>query len=141
MPYRYSGVTQQRKASIHRREDARALRASKRWRGSMYLLGYAVECSLKARLMERFRTRHLQDLEKVLADRMKKRVDLLTHSLDDLLEYTQSGHRLGQVRVDFNICRRWRVEWRYMPGQGTQQECEDFFEACDAVLCFVENNV
>ena len=107
----------------------------------MYLLGYAVECSLKARLMERFRTRHLQDLEKVLSDRMKKRVELLTHSLDDLLEYTQSEHRLGNVRVDCNICRRWRVEWRYMPSQGTEQECEDFFEACDAFVGFVEKNV
>ncbi|HUU83426.1 MAG TPA: hypothetical protein VM243_07980 [Phycisphaerae bacterium] len=141
MPYRYAGVTEQRKASIHRRDDAEALRGAKRWWGSMYMLGYAVECSLKARLMERFSAFHLQDLERELSDRLQKQVDLRTHSLDILLEYTQSEHRLSEIGEDFNVCRRWRVEWRYRPTLGTEQACEEFFEACDAFLLFVAHNV
>ena len=45
------GISEQEKASVHRREDARILFEQDRLRGSMYLAGYAVECLLKARLM------------------------------------------------------------------------------------------
>ncbi|MHC4235553.1 MAG: hypothetical protein ACYSUQ_10600 [Planctomycetota bacterium] len=107
----------------------------------MYLLGYAVECSLKARLMERLGAHHLPDLEKELSARLRKQIDLRTHSLDVLLEYTNCEHRLGDVREDFNICRRWRVEWRYSPSLGTAPECEEFFEASEAFLRFVAHNV
>jgi len=48
----YSGITEQTKASVHRLDDARALLREQRWRGSMYLAGYAIECQLKAKLMQ-----------------------------------------------------------------------------------------
>ena len=141
MPYQYGGLTEQRKASIHRRLDADALRTSKRWNGAMYMLGYSVECSLKAKLMERFESRNLRALQEALSKRLKKKVDLLTHSLDDLLEYTHAEHRLGALRVDFGVCRKWRVAWRYSPDNGSERTCRGFFEACDRVLEFVAKSI
>ena len=43
----YYGVSEQGKAGKHRLDDARALLNSVRWRGAMYLAGYAVECLLR----------------------------------------------------------------------------------------------
>jgi HEPN domain-containing protein len=71
----FRGISDQEKASKHRMTDAEALFAERRWRGAMYLAGYAVECLLKARLMRMFGCRHLDDLEdelhrrRVLPDR------------------------------------------------------------------------
>src|SRR5437773_12514886 len=63
---RSSGVSQLAKASIHRLDDARALIAAQRWQGAMYMAGYAVECLLKTKLMQRYRCRTLDQLDNVL---------------------------------------------------------------------------
>jgi len=107
--YRYAGITEQRRAALRRREDAHVLRLQERWRGAMYLLGYAIECSLKARLMERFRAPNLHQLQEELARRLGQKIDLYSHSLNVLFEYTKSEHRLngdGSQRRAFNICRK-----------------------------------
>jgi hypothetical protein len=65
----YFGVTEQSKAAKHRWDDAQALLAAGRWRGAMYLAGYAVECLLKATLMRRFGCRQLAELEEELRRR------------------------------------------------------------------------
>ena len=36
-----------RKAALQRKNDAHALLEKQRWRGAMYLGGYAIECKLK----------------------------------------------------------------------------------------------
>jgi hypothetical protein len=110
----------------------------------MYLLGYAVECSLKARLMERFGVSTLSGLERELGRRIGQEVNLRTHSLDLLFEFTKAEHRLdgdGSQRRAFNRCRTWNVNWRYDPFGGDEVECLDFFEACNRFLGFVETSV
>jgi len=97
---RHSGRTDLQKAAIHRELDARNLRDASRWRGAMYLLGYAVECTLKARLMERHGMWHLERLQRHLSRRFGRPVDLLTHSLHDLMEWTSSRHRLATSCAD-----------------------------------------
>jgi hypothetical protein len=86
----YSGVTAQQKASHQRRLDADALLAAKRWVGAMYLAGYAVECLLKAKLMQRFQCLNLQQLEQHLREkRLLRRADtIFSHQLYFLLQLT-----------------------------------------------------
>jgi len=81
----HSGVTDQRKASIHRMEDAQVLFRGRRWRGAMYLAGYAVECRLKYKLMQKWNCFTLEELEKRLASRGVSQ-SLFTHNLDTLLK-------------------------------------------------------
>ena len=65
----YSGVSEQTKASKHRLADAEALLQEQRWRGVMYVGGYAVECLLKAKLMRMFKCVNLRELEEKLKRR------------------------------------------------------------------------
>ena len=142
--YPFGGITEQRKAALRRREDAHVLRSARRWRGAMYLLGYAVECSLKARLMECFNVRTLSGLERKLGERIGQEVNLRTHSLQLLFEFTSAEHRLngdGSQRRAFYRCRAWNINWRYDPYGGDEVECTDFFEACNSFLRFVDTSV
>ena len=65
----YIGVSEQSKASMHRLDDARALINAERWRGAMYMAGYAVECLLKTKLMQVYGCRTLRELENELQRR------------------------------------------------------------------------
>lgn len=47
----FIGIAEQTKASVHRLDDAYALYQAARWRGAMYVAGYAVECLIKSKLM------------------------------------------------------------------------------------------
>jgi HEPN domain-containing protein len=138
----HTGRADQHKASVARRVDAERLRAAQRWRGAMYLMGYALECSLKARLMERHDVRHLDDLAERLSRRFGKPVDPKKHSLAYLFELTEANARLsGAARRAYNACVRWRVDWRYDPHGGTREDCDAFFECAARFLRFVESSV
>jgi hypothetical protein len=138
----HAGRTEQFKASIHRKADAERLRESRRWRGSMYLLGYAVECSLKAKLMERYGHQHLKELQAYLRKRFRSDVDVFTHSLHDLMTWAEGEARLNTgLRRQWGQVRKWQVDWRYSPLQGTEQECSDFFAAAEEVLGFIQRSV
>jgi hypothetical protein len=146
--YPHGGKTDQYKASIRRQADARILREQEHWRGAMYLLGYAVECRLKARLMEIYEVNTLTDLERVLAKKFKKNtVDLKTHSLEYLFSFTNGRERLiGPNGNDkslraFQSCNRWTPSWRYNPKEGNKDECIHFFEAVDIFLKFISTNI
>src|SRR5436309_1519664 len=92
--YEHGGITEQAKAAIKRRADARVLATQAHWRGAMYLAGYAVECRLKARLMEMYRARTLAGLEVLLVARSREQVDLATHSIEYLFGFTGTTARL-----------------------------------------------
>src|SRR6266481_6353569 len=93
-----TGVSEQAKASTHRLDDARALLNAVRWRGAMYMAGYAVECLLKTKLMRRFDCRHLRELEEELQHRgvLAAEATVFTHQLELLLRLTDALDRLRQ---------------------------------------------
>jgi hypothetical protein len=66
---RFGGISEQSKAGQHRRADADALFEKQRWRGAMYLAGYAIECLIKAKLMKMFKQSDLEGLEAELKRR------------------------------------------------------------------------
>src|SRR3954453_6782645 len=96
---RFAGISEQSKAGKHRRDDAQALFEKSRWRGAMYLAGYAIECLLKTKLMEKFGCRHLDELEAVLQDRnlIPRDASLYDHRIE---LYMRVGGGLDAVKND-----------------------------------------
>jgi hypothetical protein len=92
--------------------DANVLLDARRWAAAYYLLGYAVECALKACTARRFRQDEVPD----------KRVvnDFYTHRLDTLLGISGLGQALeGRAngepafQVNWNTVRDWNETSRY----------------------------
>jgi HEPN domain-containing protein len=142
----FYGVSEQGKAGKHRLDDARALLNAVRWRGAMYLAGYAVECLLKTKLMRMFDCRHLRELEAELLRRgvLPAQATVFTHHLEVLLRLTQALDRLRQNEPlwrMFNIVNRWIPAWRYTADLSNREDAEDFLEAIEQVSHWIENNV
>ncbi|MFZ4662864.1 MAG: hypothetical protein ACOYNY_38010 [Caldilineaceae bacterium] len=142
----YSGISEQAKASKHRLDDARALFNAVRWRGAMYMGGYALECLLKTKLMQMYNCRNLRELEDELQRRgaLAIQATVFTHQLELLLRLTQSMGRLQQNRLlwpQFNVVNRWLPAWRYTADLGSRQDAEDFLEAVEALMNWIEFNV
>jgi HEPN domain-containing protein len=142
----HGGVSDQEKAAKHRMADADALFIQERWRGSMYLAGYAVECLLKAKLMRKFRCYHLEDLEGQLRRRrlLTESQTVFTHQLEFLLRWTGALDRLrrdGANRRTFNIVNEWVPAWRYNPDLSNRDTADDFNSAVRRILTWIENNV
>lgn len=142
----YIGVTEQRRASRHRLDDAQALFEKQRWRATMYMAGYAIECRLKATLMQMYDCRNLRELEQELRRRkvLGVRATVFTHELEVLLQLTHAINRLRQNAVLwplFNIVNRWIPAWRYTPDLSNLEDSEDFLDAVREIYNWVEHNI
>jgi len=143
---RFSGIHEQSKASHHRRADAQALFEKERWRGAMYIAGYAIECLIKTKLMEMFRQSNLEDLEVELKRRriIPDDSSLFDHRIE---LFVRASGRLGDLRNDraiwrsFTIANRWIPSWRYNPDLSDRADAEDFLSAVDTMLGWIRNNM
>ena len=132
-----NGRTDMNKASVHRRSDAEVLFKKQRFRGAMYMAGYAVECKLKAALMFAHHAITLEELEAKLGS------DLKIHSLERL-----ASRFLGRTRVppsvelkkNWGIVRAWSVAWRYDRELDDPDVAAQFLRSVDWVLRWLENN-
>jgi HEPN domain-containing protein len=89
-----------------RLEDAEALIASGRWAAAYYLLGYSVECALKACVARQFRTDEVPDRELVNS--------FYTHRLDKLLSISGAKSEFeARAKGDPDFERSWIAarEW------------------------------
>ncbi len=140
----HTGVTELRKAGQHRLADAKVLFAGGRWRGAMYLAGYAVECLLKFKLMRQWQCRNLVELEDRLQE---KRIAFAayTHSLELLLRMAGGKDRLRNNDILWrkfsNRVNGWQPAWRYDSDLSSAAQAEDFLEAVQEVLSWIENNL
>jgi HEPN domain-containing protein len=142
----YYGVSEQAKAGRHRMDDARALWNSTRWRGAMYMAGYAVECLLKTKLMRKFDCRHLRELESELQTRgiLDAQATVFTHQLERLLRLTNARDRLQNSQENwrlFNIVNRWVPAWRYNTDMSNREDAQDFLEAVEKISHWIDVNV
>lgn len=142
----YIGVSEQSKASTHRLDDARALLNAGRWRGAMYMAGYAVECLLKTKLMQVYGCRTLRELDNELQRRgaLAEHATVFTHHLELLLRLTQRLEPLRQHRMlwpQFTLVNRWLPAWRYTADLSNQRDAEDFLEAVAQIMRWIESNV
>jgi HEPN domain-containing protein len=141
----FYGVSEQGRAGKHRLDHARALLNAVRWRGAMYLAGYAVECLLKTKLMRKFDCRHLRELEEELQRRgvISTHATIFTHQLEVLLRLTDGLDRLRQNEPLwrlFNIVNRWVPAWRYAADLSRREDAEDFLEAVEKITHWIEAN-
>ena len=142
----YTGVSEQAKASSHRLDDARALFNAERWRGAMYMAGYAVECLLKTKLMQMYSCRTLRELEDELQRRgvLAEHATVFTHQLELLLRLTRRLAQLRQHRIlwpQFVLVNRWIPAWRYTADVANRQDATDFLEAVAQIMQWLEHNV
>ena len=142
----FHGVSEQSKAIGQRLLDAKVLAAAGRWRGSIYLAGYAVECALKAQLMRKFDCRTLDDLEQELGRRgiLPVQKTVYTHQLISLLELTGSLPRMRRNLVlwrMFSVVNKWVPAWRYTSDPSSRTATTEFLEAVEQVVQWITNNV
>jgi HEPN domain-containing protein len=141
---KHSGISDQRKASIHRLRDAQALFEKGRWRGAMYLAGYAVECRLKHVLMRTWRCFQLKELEDKLQARDIQQTPF-THSLHSLMVLAGGVARIQSDPILWRqfslIVNAWQPAWRYEPNLGSLEEAAAFLEAIRRMVAWIENNL
>jgi HEPN domain-containing protein len=140
------GISEQAKASRHRLDDARVLFNAVRWRGAMYMAGYAVECLLKTKLMHLYNCRHLRELEDELQRRgvLPTHGTVFTHQLEALLKLTQGLERLRQNQslwLMFNTVNRWVPAWRYTANPVNSEDANDVMNAVERIMHWIEHNI
>jgi hypothetical protein len=97
--------------AVARVADAETLLREARWAGAYYLLGYAIECGLKACAARQFHQDEIPD--KTVVN------DFYTHRLDKLLAI--SGAKVAQAKanadpnfqISWNTVRDWNEASRY----------------------------
>lgn len=142
----HNGVSELTGASRQRLADAKALLNASRWRGAMYMAGYAVECLLKTRLMHIYDCKNLRELEDLLRQRsiLPANRTVFTHQLEDLLRLTPGYNRLkGNTGVwhSFHEVNRWTPHWRYTSKQATRHEAIEFMTDIENVMHWININL
>ena len=107
--------------------EAKVLLRAKYYDGAYYLLGYSVECALKACVAKQMRRFDIPD---------KKLInDIYTHDLGKLLsisglepEYRKESLRNPAFELNWTVVKDWSEKARYATGL-TKSEVEDFFSA------------
>jgi hypothetical protein len=123
-------LVQLRALSKGRLRDAEALFKQKRYQGSYYLRGYAVELALKSRICS-----HLGWNEYKTGNEYKS---LKIHDLDVLLEFSGCVGVLKQNPKNFtvwSVVNKWRPEVRYDPlGKTSRQDAANMILQTKMIL-------
>ncbi len=141
----HNGISEQANASHQRLEDAKVLLNASRWRGAMYIGGYAVECLLKTKLMQIYDCKNLGELEDLLRQRsiLSAHRTVFTHQLEDLLRLAPGYNRLMQNRDVlslFNKVNQWTPNWRYTSKQANRREATEFMTSIERFMHWIDNN-
>lgn len=122
-------------ASKRQLEDAKILYSQKRWLGSIYLGGYAVECSLKSLICYE---QGEDNFRKTTPFKEKLRGSEL-HNLAKLLSFSPLVQRTIKLDITKDYEKAWNTVsslWRnanlrYSGGLGTEKDSKDFIEAAE----------
>jgi HEPN domain-containing protein len=122
-------VTFQRISEIRRRE-ASALLAAGHYPGAYYLIGYAVECALKACVAKQVRQYDFPDRK--LAN------EAFTHDLEKLLKLSGLAPELDRemetnkpLELNWAVIKDWSESARYET-EITETQARDLYSACTA---------
>src|ERR1039458_3770903 len=120
-----------RAASMERFNDARCLHSAGRFRGAIYLCGYALECELKYCVC---RFRRIERMEEGEAKR-------LGHQLTELLDAAGMANLLAVKRdlleAFHNIQETWSTGIRYSGEAANKKESETFLKDCGTLLSWL----
>lgn len=124
------------RVGLQRMEDAKILTDNDRWRASIYLAGYAIECTLKALILSRTPVNHR---DKVLGNFRGSRA----HSLEWLHgQLIATKIALGtHARKSYLYLSSWDVSLRYDPGQGDPTEAKDFLDKTEVILIWISERI
>ncbi|HUT98202.1 MAG TPA: HEPN domain-containing protein [bacterium] len=108
--------------ALDRVRDAQILLEARRYVGAYYLIGYAVECALKAVIAKRTRRHEFPEKERVDAS--------WTHNFDKLFDKAALGEgpANNQTAIYLATVKKWKPDSRYEPTK-SKNEAEDLFEA------------
>ena len=142
----HNGISEQASASHQRLEDAKVLLNASRWRGAMYMGGYAVECLLKVKLMHIYDCQNLRALDDVLRQRsiLPEHRTVFTHQLEDLLRLAPGYNRLRRNKDFWHMFHEvnlWTPQWRYTAKQVTRQEATRFLTFIENVMHWIDTNL
>ncbi len=102
--------------------DAKVLLAGKRWAGAYYLVGYAVECALKACILV-----HLGRVPELVFDDRRVSEKCWTHNLNQLVEIAGLKATLemakaadSRLRHNWEVVKDWKETSRYAKKRKTK---------------------
>jgi len=103
--------------------DAKVLLKARRYDGSFYLCGYAVELALKARICRALQWSGFPESAREF-DGLQS---LRTHDLETLLRFCRAERRIKSSYIaEWSVALTWRPEWRYRAiGQVTPHDAAD----------------
>jgi len=111
-----------------RAREAKALLEKGHFSGAYYLLGYAVECALKACIARRIKRHDFPNL--------KLAQDSHTHDLQKLLnaaglkdELTRQGQQSPALKINWATVKDWSVDTRYQVVV-LEKQARDLYIAC-----------
>lgn len=128
-------------ASRRRFEDAQVLHDQGRWTGSIYLGGYAIECSLKSLICDREGKTNFKDTRVFKQGLSGSQL----HSLSKLLESVPALQRA----IELDRTNRYRDAWntvssiwrndslRYSEKMGDEKESQRFIQAITLLYQFI----
>ena len=142
----HNGVNELAIVSRQRLADAKILLNASRWRGAMYMAGYAVECLLKTKLMQIYDCNNLGELEDLLRQRsiLPAHRTVFTHQLEDLLRLTPGYSRLmrnPEMLSLFNKVNQWTPNWRYISKLTNRREATEFITSIERFIRWINNNL
>jgi hypothetical protein len=113
-----------------RLREAKVLLDAGNFPGSYYLLGYAVECAIKAAIAKQVRRYDFPDRDTVKASYAHNLPSLMkTAALWNLLETAMAAS--PSLRVNWAVIKDWNSESRYTL-QISEAQARDLYSACTA---------
>ncbi len=115
-----------------RLKDAEVLHSSRRYEGAVYLCGYAVELSLKARICKTLRWSGYPSTNNEFRDYRSFK----THDLDVLLHLSGIEQRIKtELFAEWSAVAQWSPESRYKPiGNATGSDASLMLSAATTLL-------
>jgi hypothetical protein len=158
---RFDGKTEFVKAARARVADARALLdASKRQsaalshtQGAKYIAGYAIECILKAYLVDSLGTNTLTEAVAELRGRERRAenprlvpdlVSAAGHNLRLILSFTDLEAFTTppfDIARDWGVCFQWQSSWRYVPKTPSLEDAESFVDSVEVVYNWIRSKM
>lgn len=128
-------------ASRRRREDAEALYNARRWTGSIYMAGYAIECSLCALICYQMRKNNLKETRQFKEGLQGASL----HNLVRLLGALPTVQKAIRLDTTGKLQEAWEIitsQWqkdalRYWDRLGDEQDSKRFMEAVKLLHSFI----
>ncbi len=125
------------KVAIHRYDDADCLMKAKRYNAAIYLAGYAVECMLKALLVNRTPSSKTRDLSDYFRGNLGHNLEQLLQAIRDRGEnFPKTTARQFQT-----INKIWSVNIRYQHVQLKNKDAESIMRAVLEIMLLLKGRI